>query len=76
MILIFRSNVTNAVYSWNGKQTVTIVGATNRPVGKIMQGFDNKYLKAIFEKNYAAKHSYNYFQVGEADYQILQRIYT
>lgn len=75
MILIFKSETTQAVYSWNGKEVVTIVGATNRPVGKIMNGFSNQFLKNVFEKEYTPHtKNYRYFMVGEAEYEIIERI--
>ena len=75
MILIFRSETTKAIYSWNGKEVVTIVGSVDRPVGKIMRGLDNKHLEQVFKKIYTPpRHNYDYFKVGDADYQVLQRI--
>lgn len=75
MILIFKSETTNAVYSWNGKEVVTIVGAINRPVGKIMNGFDNQFLLNVFQRKYnPPRNDYRYFQVGEAEYEIIERL--
>lgn len=72
-ILIFKSDNTGAVYSWNGKEVVTIVGAKNRPVGQIMNGFSNQFLKNVFDKNYMTK-DYRYFNIGDAGYEIISRI--
>lgn len=66
-ILIFKSQSTKAVYSWNGKEVVTIVGAERRPVGKIMNGIPN----AILETAYKAKAKT--FNVGDATYSILKK---
>lgn len=72
-ILIFKSDNTGAVYSWNGIDVVTIVGAKNRPVGQIMNGFSNQFLKNVFDKNYMTK-DYRYFNIGDARYEIIVRI--
>lgn len=66
-LLIFKSETTKAVYSWNGKEVVTIVGAERRPVGRIMKGIPNDILEKA-HKSKAKK-----FKVGEADYSILKR---
>jgi hypothetical protein len=66
--LIFKSKTTGAVYSYNGLNVVTISNSETRPVGKIMYGFENKYLDKVFIKKT------DYFNVGDAEYQILTRI--
>lgn len=66
-LLIFKSETTKAVYSWNGKEAVTIVGAERRPVGKIMKGIPNDILETAY-KSKSKK-----FKVGGADYSILKR---
>jgi hypothetical protein len=66
-LLIFKSKTTKAVYSWNGKEVVTIVGTERRPVGKIMKGIPND----ILDVAYKAKSKT--FKVGDASYSILQK---
>ena len=68
MILIFKSETTKAVYSFNGNETVTIIGAKGRPVGKIMKGFENNQLEYVF------KNKLLQFWVGESHYIALAHI--
>lgn len=66
--LIFKSKTTKAVYSYNGFNTVTILGSPSRPLGKIVNGFDNVFLDKMY------RGSCDFFHVGDAEYQILTRI--
>ena len=65
-LLIFKSETTKAVYSWNGQKVVTIIGAKNRPIGKIMHGFENKQLEYVFEGKLVQ------FWVGNAKYNVIK----
>lgn len=67
-LLIFKSETTKAIYSWNGKQVVTIVSAKDRPVGKIMKGIPACYLEEAYDKNL------NAFSVGRAIYTVLSKV--
>jgi hypothetical protein len=64
-LLIFKSETTKAIYSWNGKEVVTIVAAERRPVGKIIKGISNDTL-AIVHKEKSKK-----FKIGDATYSVL-----
>ncbi len=67
--LIFKSKVTQAVYSFNGVNVVTISNSDSRPVGRIMHGLDNKFLDKIYQcKGF-------YFHIGDAEYEVLTRLY-
>ncbi len=67
-LLIFKSETTKAIYSWNGEQVVTIIGSTGRPVGKIMKGIPNGVLDTAY------KNKGKSFKVGDAIYSILKKV--
>ena len=66
--LIIKSVVTQGVYSYNGVNVVTISDSLSRPIGKIMNGFDNLFLDNIYNDNCSS------FKVGDADFLVLSRI--
>lgn len=51
-ILIFKSNVSNAIYLWNGSKTVCIREGEHRPLGNIMRGFHKTMMESIFKAKY------------------------
>ncbi len=64
-LLIFRSEVTKAVYAWNGDQVITIVGVRLRPVGHIMHGIPGRALRMAYRRGAKT------FKVGDATYTVL-----
>lgn len=64
-LLIFESEVTKAVYSWNGEKVITIVGAKDRAFGKVMKGISNTILEAAYYLEADG------FKISEAHYVIL-----
>jgi hypothetical protein len=67
-LLIFKSKATKAVYSWNGKEVVTIIGSTRRPVATIQKGIPSEIISEAYIST--AKE----FYVGDAVYSVLHRI--
>lgn len=68
-ILIFESEVTKAVYCWNGKEVITIIGAKNRPVGKVMNFFTTNEDKIPLMYTYIKNKKS--FKIGSAKYNVL-----
>lgn len=66
--LIFKSEVTKAVYYWNGQDVITVEKAYRRPLGGIMNGIE----KSILENAY--KVTKKSFMVGGSKYIILKKI--
>lgn len=64
-LLIFESEVTKAVYSWNGEKVITIVGAKDRAFGKVMKGISDTVLQGAYYLEA------NQFKIGGAYYNIL-----
>lgn len=76
-LLIFRSEVTRAVYCWNGKETVTIKNSPGRPLGKVMKGMDNNKLELIFVNNIIKTKPHKpqkEFLIGSAKFTVIAAI--
>jgi len=66
--LIFKSETSKAIYSWDGEYVSVVVASEKRPLGKIMKGFS----KDDLDKAYKSK--LNIFKIGDATYSIINRI--
>ena len=65
-----------AVYCWNGMDVVTVVGAKNRPLGKIVDGFKHFNFHLIYDRCIELKLKNNTpkglnFFVGDARYELI-----
>jgi len=65
-LLIFESETTKTVYSYNGKEVVVVKSSKDRPIGKIMNGFDAKQLEYVYNNNLVQ------FWIGEAKYNVMK----
>ncbi len=73
-ILIFKSEVTGALYCWNGEDSVIIKEPDNastalvRPLGKVMNQMDEDMVSEI-QNTY--KNNKKFFYCGEAKYKVI-----
>lgn len=65
--LIFKSETTKAIYSWDGETVSVVVESENRPLGKIMKGFLNDDLDKAYKSKLKS------FKIGDATYSIVNR---
>lgn len=67
--LVFKSEKTNAIYSWDGQYTtILVVGDEKKPLGKSLREISN------YDFNIPYKSKLNNFKIGETLYSIINRI--
>ena len=62
--LVFKSETTKAIYSWDGETVSVVVESENRPLG----GFLN------YDLDKAYKSKLKSFEIGDATYSIINRL--